>query len=250
MTFSEKLICLRRQRGWSQEELGNRVGVTRQTVSKWELGETTPELEKLVALAELFDCSIDALCGRDSGEAPVAEAPKAPSAAVRPAVPHGRILYEYVSPRKLFGLPLVHIKIGYGPCLARGIFAVGNAAVGGIAIGGLSVGLVSFGGGGLGLLSLGGIAAGLLAIGGFAIGQLAIGGLAIGVYAMGGCALAARVAAGGTASGVIAIGDQVSGQYRFLCGQPGQTAAVYEQICSVYPHIPRFLAELFSRFCA
>lgn len=38
MEFSEKLMELRKQKGWSQEELGNRLNVTRQTVSKWELG--------------------------------------------------------------------------------------------------------------------------------------------------------------------------------------------------------------------
>ena len=51
MNFAEHLMSLRRQRGWSQEELGNQVGVTRQTVSKWEMGQSTPELEKLVELA-------------------------------------------------------------------------------------------------------------------------------------------------------------------------------------------------------
>ena len=38
MSFADKLMELRRIRGWSQEELGNRLEVTRQTVSKWELG--------------------------------------------------------------------------------------------------------------------------------------------------------------------------------------------------------------------
>lgn len=38
MEFREQLMRLRKSRGWSQEELGARVGVTRQTVSKWELG--------------------------------------------------------------------------------------------------------------------------------------------------------------------------------------------------------------------
>ena len=48
MNFAENLMALRRSRNWSQEELGEKLGVTRQTVSKWELGQTTPELEKLV----------------------------------------------------------------------------------------------------------------------------------------------------------------------------------------------------------
>ena len=45
MTFGERLMSLRRARGLSQEALGDMLDVTRQTVSKWELGQTTPELE-------------------------------------------------------------------------------------------------------------------------------------------------------------------------------------------------------------
>ena len=47
MTFQERLITLRKQQGLSQEQLGYELGVTRQTVSKWELGVTTPEMDKL-----------------------------------------------------------------------------------------------------------------------------------------------------------------------------------------------------------
>ena len=59
MRFAENLMGLRRGRGGSQEELGDRLGVSRQTVSKWETGQTTPELEKLVELAAVFDRSIE-----------------------------------------------------------------------------------------------------------------------------------------------------------------------------------------------
>ena len=59
MKFNEKLIKLRKSAGLSQEELGNRLDVARQTVSKWELGETTPEMDKLVELSNLFNVSID-----------------------------------------------------------------------------------------------------------------------------------------------------------------------------------------------
>ena len=68
MSFAENLMALRKQRGWSQEELGNQIGVTRQTVSKWEMGQSTPELEKLVELARLFNMSIDRLVGLEGAE--------------------------------------------------------------------------------------------------------------------------------------------------------------------------------------
>lgn len=59
MKFNEKLIKLRKAAGLSQEELGNKLDVARQTVSKWELGETTPEMDKLVELSNLFNVSMD-----------------------------------------------------------------------------------------------------------------------------------------------------------------------------------------------
>lgn len=61
MNFNEKLVKLRKQKGLSQEELGYKLNVTRQTVSKWELGETTPEMNKLVELSKIFGVSLDEL---------------------------------------------------------------------------------------------------------------------------------------------------------------------------------------------
>ncbi len=61
MEFNNKLYELRKQKGFSQEELANRLNVSRQTVSKWEVGESTPDMEKLVAISELFDISLDEL---------------------------------------------------------------------------------------------------------------------------------------------------------------------------------------------
>ena len=48
MEFRNHLMELRKQKGWSQEQLGERIGVIRQTVSKWETGDTTPEMVKLI----------------------------------------------------------------------------------------------------------------------------------------------------------------------------------------------------------
>ena len=69
MEFYENLNRLRKEKGWSQEELGNRLNVSRQTVSKWELGSTTPELNKLMELSRIFQVSIDELVGSSNAPA-------------------------------------------------------------------------------------------------------------------------------------------------------------------------------------
>ena len=61
MDFNNILYQLRKQKGLSQEELANRLNVSRQTVSKWEVGDSTPDMEKLVAMSDLFDVSLDKL---------------------------------------------------------------------------------------------------------------------------------------------------------------------------------------------
>ena len=61
MEFNNKLYELRKQKGFSQEELANRLNVSRQTVSKWEVGESAPDMEKLVAISDLFEVSLDEL---------------------------------------------------------------------------------------------------------------------------------------------------------------------------------------------
>ena len=58
MKFNERLLELRKKNGWSQEELGYKLDVSRQTISKWESGQTTPELEKLRTLSKIFDISV------------------------------------------------------------------------------------------------------------------------------------------------------------------------------------------------
>ena len=61
MTFGQKLQQLRKARGMSQEDLGERLSVTRQTVSKWELDQSTPDLPYLAAISEFFGVSTDYL---------------------------------------------------------------------------------------------------------------------------------------------------------------------------------------------
>ena len=61
MKFSEKLYMLRTQYGYSQESLAEIIGVSRQAISKWELGSALPDTEKIILLSEAFDVSIDSL---------------------------------------------------------------------------------------------------------------------------------------------------------------------------------------------
>lgn len=61
MKFNEKLIELRKQKGLSQDELGNALGISRQTISKWELGQSYPDFQRLVLLSDYFGLSLDTL---------------------------------------------------------------------------------------------------------------------------------------------------------------------------------------------
>ena len=63
MEFQEVFTGLRKEAGYSQNEVADKLHVTRQAVSRWERGETVPEIETLQALSRLFDVSINTLLG-------------------------------------------------------------------------------------------------------------------------------------------------------------------------------------------
>ena len=61
MGFAEMLQQARKFRGFTQEQLAEEIGVTRQSISKWEMGDTYPETERLIQLAGKLDTSLDNL---------------------------------------------------------------------------------------------------------------------------------------------------------------------------------------------
>ena len=61
MGFSERLQTLRKEKGLSQEQLAELLNVSRQAVSKWESGQTYPEIDKLIKLSDLFNITVDDL---------------------------------------------------------------------------------------------------------------------------------------------------------------------------------------------
>lgn len=68
MIFADKLITLRKKAGWSQEELAEKLGVTRQSVSKWEGAQSVPDIDKILQLARLFGVTTDYLLKEEQGE--------------------------------------------------------------------------------------------------------------------------------------------------------------------------------------
>ena len=61
MILAEKIMQLRKKNGWSQEELASKLGVSRQSVSKWESAMSIPDLDKILAMSEIFEVSTDYL---------------------------------------------------------------------------------------------------------------------------------------------------------------------------------------------
>ena len=153
MMFNDNLNKYRKQKGLSQEELAFRLGVSRQSVSKWESGQSTPELERII---DLFGISLDELIGHESNDYVTVDREE-----LRSVVRH-LFTYEYKSKFKIGNVPLIHINLGRGFRIAKGIIAIGNIAVG----------LFSFGALALGVFSLGGLAIGLLTLAGIAIGGI------------------------------------------------------------------------------
>ena len=262
MTFSEKLMDLRRKSGLSQEQLADRLGVTRQSVSKWESGTAMPELVKLISLSDIFGVSVDYLVkdyleepeSADGGDDLSAQQAVRLEKKVDELTNYvkGRV-YRFDSKTRIFGLPLVSVRFGFvrnGKLsmdnVARGIIAVGNAAIGVVAIGIVGVGLFTFGVVGLGLLSLGIVAAGLGAFGVMALGYLALGVSAVGVYAGGVAAIAAKIAAAVSAVAPTAIGEHASGSHVLLWGDGLTAPEVRAFLLEHHPDLWQPLLELFS----
>ena len=65
MDLGKKILELRKKENLSQEQLAEKMNVTRQTISKWELNETTPDIKQAKELSKLFKISLDELTGND-----------------------------------------------------------------------------------------------------------------------------------------------------------------------------------------
>lgn len=218
MTLGDKLSKLRKENNYTQEQLAEILGVSRQAISKWESNITYPETDKLIRMSQLFHCTTDYLLleENNTSERMAQDEGNNISLACK------RFFREKKSEKILWGMPLWHIgknasgfvAIGMN---ARGIIAIGMKAKGLISLGLLSIGLLSFGVLSLGLLSVGLFALGILSAGCFSVGVFAtgaislgiisLGAIAIGDFSVGALAIGKYVAIGDHARAMIAIGD-------------------------------------------
>lgn len=83
MTIGEKIYKLRKAKGWSQDYVAEQLGVSRQAVSRWELDESAPELQKVYKLSALFSVSCDYLLNAQTEE-PMAISPETSTAKKHP----------------------------------------------------------------------------------------------------------------------------------------------------------------------
>lgn len=209
MTLGSKLSKLRKENNYTQEQIADILGVSRQAVSKWESDTTYPETEKLLKLGELYECSMDYLLKDIESKNEITKK-------ITLSFNLYSLNFERKSKKSIFGLPLWHINLGYGRT-AKGIIAIGFFAKGIVSFGLLSLGLFSFGVLSLGIIALGAIAIGLLsaaaiafgimAFGAVSIGIVSVGALSIGYFSVGAAAYGKYFAMGDHAKALIALGD-------------------------------------------
>ncbi|MBQ8894550.1 MAG: helix-turn-helix domain-containing protein [Clostridia bacterium] len=229
MTLGEKIAKQRKELNYTQEQLADILGVSRQSISKWESDIAYHETDKLIELGKLFDCSMDYLLKEDVNEKQSTTPKKTETVWDK----FKKQFHERKSEKMVFGMPLYHIgrnahgffAVGFKArgvfsigLMSRGIFSLGFLSLGIISIGLLSLGLISAGTFSLGLLAVGSIALGLFAAGAISVGIVSFGALSVGCFSSGALAIGQYVAVGDHAHALIAIGESVAdgGVYRHI----------------------------------
>ena len=221
MTLGEKLSKLRKEYNYTQEQLADILGVSRQSISKWESDIAYPETDKLIKMGKLFECSMDYLLNEDIAEKQGIE----PKETETFWDNFKKQFHERKSEKMIFGMPLYHIgKNAHGffavglkargvfsiGLMSRGIVSLGMLSLGVISIGLLSLGLISAGVFSAGLLAVGSIALGLFAAGAISVGLISFGALSVGCFSTGALAVGKYAAVGDHAHAMIAIGESVA----------------------------------------
>ena len=214
MTLGEKLALQRKNHHYTQEQLADLLGVSRQSVSKWESDISYPETDKLVRMSQMYQCSLDYLLKEEIihssdftsthlDHQETTDSNSTQSDAILSFYPRNhfkaKLQIDKKSQHTFAGIPLWHVCTNPRKT-AKGFFAIGFKAQGIFSLGILSLGVFSFGFLSLGLFSIAMLAVGALAIGCFSIGAVAIGTISFGIISVG------AVAIGHFSIGALAIG--------------------------------------------
>ena len=229
MTLGEKLSKLRKEYNYTQEQLADILGVSRQSISKWESDIAYPETDKLVKMGKLFECSMDYLLNDGITE----KQSTTPTEKESFWDMFKKQFHERKSEKMIFGMPLYHIGKN-----AHGFFAVGLKARGVFSIGLMSRGIVSLGLLSMGVLSLGVLALGLISIGVFSLGLLAVGSIALGLFAAGAISVG-LISFGALSVGCFSTGALAVGKYAAVGDHAYGMIAIGQSVAkgSVYSHI-------------
>lgn len=261
MTFGEKLSNLRREHNYTQEQLADILGVSRQSVSKWESDIAYPETDKLIKMSKLFSCSVDYLLNDGA-----AEKESAPSSEKAPSFDVKKIFRERKSEKTVMGMPLYHIgRDAHGffalglkakgffavGLMARGVFSFGLLSLGLLSLGLLSLGVIALGTFGVGLLAVATVALGVFAVGAISVGVVSLGALSVGMFSAGALSFGEYIAMGDHAYAMIAIGESIAegSEYSAVCALD---AADVGHICALLDElVPAWLSwakEIFKFF--
>lgn len=122
MTFGETLKSLRKAKGLSQEQLAETLNIARQTISKWELNQSTPDMNYIAQLSEFFNVSTDYLIkGEHKEENSVLKTETLPSGNI---IQTGNTSSDKVAYKWCFLLGVISITISFGGIIAFGIYSV------------------------------------------------------------------------------------------------------------------------------
>lgn len=260
MTIGEKIAKLRKENNYTQEQLAELLGVSRQSISKYESGIVYPETEKLIRLSELFGCTVDYLLKdyleQDNGFCDNNVEEEKPKDITFGSIVRKILSFEIKSKTTVWGMPLLHIGINAKGFLAiglmaRGIFTFGLLSIGVLSFGMLSIGLLALGLFSLGVVASGSIAAGALAFGAIAIGIVSFGAVSVGEFAIGALSIGHYFAYGDHAQAMFAFGDSEAVGSVFECINRVtiyDKAKIFSQMYEEIPVVYHWIVDIIRRF--
>ena len=238
MTIGERIAEERKKKGMTQEDMAEKLNLSRQAISKWESGSSFPDTENLLKLSFLFSVSVDYLLKGEMVEEKNGEEEKEVF-----HLPYSSLsrMKERHSEKTLWGLPLWSVgrnakgffalgfrsegifSLGF---FSKGVFSLGCLTLGGISVGMASLGLLSLGAFSGGIISFGAVSLALMAsVGAISISPLSIGSLSLGEISIGAFSRGRFFAYGDDAKALVALAStKAEGTWAELLPLPSSKA--------------------------